>query len=78
MDFYNDLNLIEIEYLVNLMGERLVVPKSENDGVLCDEVICASINGVYIDIITNSFMDAMEEEKDRQVKNLINNPKKDK
>lgn len=58
------MNTNDLEYFLNLASHRMVVPFSRgDDGVLCDDVYCAHINGAKIDLITKEFMDEIEKQK---------------
>ena len=77
MDFYLNLNTHELEYLLCLSAERIIVPVDKgDDGVHCQEVIYANINGATIDLITEEFNEAinreMKKSQDKQIDNLLN------
>tara|TARA_E500000318_G_C3546376_1_gene206885 strand:+ start:578 stop:790 length:213 start_codon:yes stop_codon:yes gene_type:complete len=64
IDFYNQMNLTDLEYFLNLAAIRMVVPLAkEDDMVLCDDVYCAVTNGTKIDLITKEFAEEMEKRK---------------
>lgn len=72
MDFYLTLNNHDLEYLLCLAAERITVPVDMGDHVDCQTMLFAHKNGAFIDVVTKEFHNRIEEEKGKQIDNLLN------
>lgn len=71
-EIYRGFSLYDLEYFLFMCAEKITVPVDRGDSVECQQGTFAKINGIYIDLITEEFEDAIEREKDKRINNLLN------
>tara|TARA_B100000900_G_scaffold350883_1_gene317682 strand:+ start:24995 stop:25225 length:231 start_codon:yes stop_codon:yes gene_type:complete len=68
IDFYNQMNLKDIELFIQLASCRIRVPIEKKDKkksyVFIDDIAGTCINGAFIDLITEEFEKSIIKERD--------------